>query len=91
MSRSAQKKLYTFDRCHCLSMGLRGDGRVGVHTHEHNGTSPLVQVRWRRLVVDLGESFTATRTAVFNHCIQISAQSRWAVVGSYTGTFKSSR
>ncbi|KIY61505.1 hypothetical protein CYLTODRAFT_495226 [Cylindrobasidium torrendii FP15055 ss-10] len=50
----------------------------------HNGTSPLGQIRWKRLVVDEGHIAATVRTSTTSLVAALSVQYRWIVTGTPT-------
>ncbi|KAI0374631.1 hypothetical protein BV20DRAFT_960768 [Pilatotrama ljubarskyi] len=80
-SRESRKKnlesLYTWDICRCNLFSRCKCSR-------HKNVSPLLQIRWKRLVVDEGHNTAEKRTNYAMFTKLLSVERRWIVTGTPT-------
>lgn len=80
------KKLHTWSTCTCPP-AVGCIARVPrCCCDQPDDISPLLQIRWKRLVVDEGNNLSNVNTGLFTFIKDISVECRWIVTGTPTST-----
>ena len=86
MGRDKTKSLHSLKTCDCP---LRDGCPVRVprcRCKVPKGVSPLLRIRWKRLLVDEGNNLSDTTTALMGCIEQLSIERKWIVTGTPTST-----
>ncbi|EKM55021.1 uncharacterized protein PHACADRAFT_142857 [Phanerochaete carnosa HHB-10118-sp] len=84
MNRHKLQKLHSLKSCDCQT---RENWPVRVpycRCKPPDDVSPLIQMRWKRLIVDEGNNLSDTTTALAACLEQLSVESKWIVTGTPT-------
>ncbi|KZT27320.1 hypothetical protein NEOLEDRAFT_1110673 [Neolentinus lepideus HHB14362 ss-1] len=75
-------KLHSWKICGCQC--FPGTRVPDCHCDEQTNVSPLLQIRWKRLIVDEGHVSSTTNTNLSQFTMLLSAERRWLVTGTPT-------
>lgn len=79
-NRSDVAKLYSWRACKCSE--VQGTRIPNCDCLRSTEVSPLLQIRWKRLVVDEGHVASATSTNLAEMSRKLSVERRWIVTGT---------
>lgn len=82
LAKADVSQLYSWNTCVCPT--FPGARVPDCHCDEQTKVSPLLQVRWKRLVVDEGHVSAAITTNLSHFTSVLSAERRWIVTGTPT-------
>ncbi|TFK54619.1 hypothetical protein OE88DRAFT_1693397 [Heliocybe sulcata] len=74
--------LHSWHLCECPC--FPGTRLPDCHCDEHTNISPLLQIRWKRLVIDEGHVSSTIHTNLSQFTVLLSAERRWIVTGTPT-------